>query len=407
MAVNIVIVGHVDHGKSTLIGRLLYDSQSIKDKKIEEIQKIAQQYQKKFEFAYLLDSLEEEVKEEKTIDTTQVIFKGKNYYTIIDAPGHKEFLKNMLTGASYADAAVLVVSGVEGLEEQTRRHLFLLHFLRLGQIFICINKMDILQYQQGSFEKTKKELAELLASLNYDPETIPSIPISALKGDNIYNKSEKMAWYQGPTLIEALDENIKPEGKESSLLRFVVQDTYRVDEEKIIVGRVEAGTLREEDEVVFSPSGLKTEIKEIKIFGEKITQATPGDSIGLILKEDSRVKRGEVCGLADSPPVARKSFSGEMVLLSGKVLENESLLIKCATNKVKCQISKIIKKIDSETAKEIHTVPQKLNANEAAWIKLRLLEPMVVEEYSQVPALGRFILEKNHKDIAAGVILEK
>jgi len=184
----------------------------------------------------------------------------------------------------------------------------------------------------------------------------------------------------------------------------VVQDTYRVDEEEIIVGRVEAGILREKDEVIFSPSGLKTKIKEIKVFGEKITQANPSDSIGLILKEDSRVKRGEVCGLADSPPVARKSFLGEMVLLSGKVLENESLLIKCATNKVKGKISKIIKKIDSETAKEIHTDPQRLNPNEAAWVKFKLSEPMVVEEYSQVPALGRFILEKNHKNIAAGII---
>lgn len=407
MVANIAVVGHVDHGKSTLIGRLLYDSQSLKDKKIEEIQKIAQQYQKKFEFAYLLDSLEEEVREEKTIDTTQVIFKGKNYYTIIDAPGHKEFIKNMLTGASYANVAVLVVSVSQGVREQTRRHLFLLHFLRVKQIFICINKMDILGYQQDSFEKTKKELAELLASLNYDPETVPFIPISALKGDNVYRKSEKMAWYQGPTLIEALDENIKLEEKDSSLLRFVVQDTYRVDEEKIVVGRVEAGTLREEDEVLFSPSGLKTKIKEIKVFGEKITKASPGDSIGLILKEDARIRRGEVCGLADSPPVARKSFSAEMVLLSGEVLENESLLIKCAANKVRGQISKIVKKIDSETAKEIDKDPQKLNPNEAAWVEFRLSEPMVVEEYSQVPALGRFILEKNQKNIAAGIILEE
>lgn len=365
------------------------------------------EYQKKFEFAYLLDSLEEEVKEEKTIDTTQVIFKGKNYYTIIDAPGHKEFLKNMLTGASYADAAVLVVSAPQGVREQTRRHLFLLQFLRLRQIFICINKMDILDYQQDSFEKTKKELAELLTSLNYHPETIPFIPISALEGDNIYNKSEKMAWYQGPTLIQALDENIKPEEKDSSLSRFVVQDTYRVEEEKIIVGRVEVGTLQEKDEVIFSPSGLRTEIKEIKVFGEKVTQAGPGDSIGLILKEDSRVKRGEVCGSADFPPVAGKSFLGEMVLLSGKLQENESLLIKCASNKVRCQISKIIKKIDSETAKAIDINLQKLNPNEAAWVEFKLSEPMVVEEYSQVPALGRFILEKNHKNIAADIILEE
>ncbi|MFQ6052248.1 MAG: GTP-binding protein [Candidatus Hydrothermarchaeota archaeon] len=407
MTANIAVVGHVDHGKSTLIGRLLYDSQNIKDKKIEEIQKIAQQYKKKFEFAYLLDSLEEEVKEEKTIDTTQVIFKGKNYYTIIDAPGHKKFLKNMLTGASYANAGVLVVSASQGVREQTRRHLFLLHFLRIKKIFICINKMDILDYRKDFFEKTKKELTELLTSLNCNSEIIPFIPISALKGDNIYHKSEKMAWYEGLTLIQALDENIKLEEKDSSLSRFVVQDTYRVGGERIIVGRVEAGTLRQEDEVVFSPSGLRTKIKEIKVFGEKITQVSESDSIGLILKEDSKVGRGEVCGLADSPPIARRSFSGEMFLLSGKLQENESLLIKCATNKVRGKISKIIKKIDSETVKEIHTDSQRLNPNEAACVEFKLSEPIVVEQYSQVPALGRFILEKNHKNIAAGIILEK
>lgn len=406
MVANIVITGHVDHGKSTLIGRLLYDSQNIKDKRIEEVKKIAAEYKKKFEFAHLLDSLEEEVKEEKTIDTTQVIFKGKNYYTIIDAPGHKEFLKNMLTGASYAHAGVLVVSAFEGVEEQTRRHLFLLHFLGISQIFICINKLDKLDYQKTSFEKMKKELTEILTSLGYHPGKIPFIPISALEGDNVYDKSRKISWYQGPTLIEALDENIKLEEENTSLLRFVVQDTYQIKKEKIVVGRVEAGTLREKDEVIFSPSGLKTRIKEIKVFGKKIKEADLGDSIGLILQEDGRIKRGEVCGLLDFPPLARTNFLGEMVLLSGQVQENESLFIKCATSKVKCQVSKIIKKVDSETAKEIHTDSKKLNLNEAAWIQFKLSEPVVVEEYTQVPALGRFILEKNGKNIAAGIVLE-
>lgn len=407
MVANIVIVGHVDHGKSTLIGRLLYDSNNIKDGKIEEVKKVAAEYKKKFEFAHLLDSLEEEVKEEKTIDTTQVIFKGKNYYTIIDTPGHKEFLKNMLTGASYAHAGVLVVSAFEGVGEQTRRHLFLLHFLRINQIFICINKLDKLDYQKTSFEKMKKELTEILTSLHYHPEKIPFIPISALEGDNVYNKSRKISWYQGPTLIEALDENIKLQEENTSLLRFVVQDTYQIKKEKIVVGRVEAGTLREKDKIIFFPSGLKTRIKEIKVFGKKIKEANLGDSIGLILQEDGRIKRGEVCGLADSPPVARKSLLADIVLLSGELQENESLLIKCGTNKVKCQISKIIEKIDSETAKEIHTDPQKLSSNETARMKFKLLEPMVVEEYSQVRALGRFILEKNNKNVAAGIILEE
>lgn len=403
---NVVIVGHVDHGKSTLIGRLLYDSQNIKDKKIEEIKEIATQYKKRFEFAHLLDSLEEEVREEKTIDTTQVIFKGKNYYTIIDAPGHKEFLKNMLTGASYAHAAVLVVSALDGVEEQTRRHLFLLHFLRIGKIFICINKMDLLNYKKEPFQKVKKELTQILVSLGYHPKKVPFIPISALEGDNIYKRTDKIPWYKGSTLIEALDKNIKLEGKSTALLRFVVQDVYKVNKEKIVVGRVEAGTLREKDAVTFSPSNLKTRVKKIKVFGKEIKEASEGDSIGLVLKEDGRIKRGEVCSLAGFAPMAKEDFSAEMVLLSGQLQEGESLLVKCGTNKVKCWIRKIVKKIDSETAKEINQDLQKLIPNEAAWVKFKLSEPIVVENYSQVPSLGRFILEKAGKNIGAGIVLE-
>ncbi|MCZ2845822.1 MAG: GTP-binding protein, partial [Candidatus Bathyarchaeota archaeon] len=290
MAANIVITGHVDHGKSTLIGRLLYDSNNIKDGKIEEVKKIAAEYKKKFEFAHLLDSLEEEVSQEKTIDTTQVIFKGKNYYTVIDTPGHKEFLKNMLTGTSYANAAVLVVSASEGIKEQTRRHLFILHFLKIRYIFICINKMDILDYQQDSFDKIRKEIVKCLISLDYHLETSSFIPISALEGDNVYHPSSKMPWYTGPTLIQALDENIELlEERIDSLSRFVVQDTYQIEEEKVIVGRVEAGILRENDKVIFSPSNLKTEIEEIRVFDKRTKEASFGDSIGITLKKDALI----------------------------------------------------------------------------------------------------------------------
>ncbi len=404
MSANIVIVGHIDHGKSTLIGRLLYDSQSIKGKKMEEIQKIAQEYKKRFEFAHLLDSLEEEVRGEKTIDTTQVIFKGENLYTIIDAPGHKEFLKNMLTGASYAHAAVVVISALEGIQEQTRRHLFLLNFLGLNQIFVCINKMDQIDYQQETFDRITEEFQNLLSLLDYCPKTLIFIPISALEGDNIYRKSDKMPWYKGSNLIQTLDANIKIQEKDISILRFVVQDVYDIKGEKVVVGRVEMGVLQEGDDVVFSPSGLKTKIKEIKVLDKKIKQAVQGDSIGVVLEDDSMIKRGEVCGLVDSHPVAKNNFLGEMFLIADELAEGESLLIKCATNKVKCQIIRILKKIDSETGNEIKQNIQNLRANEAALVELKTFEPIVVESYSKVPALGRFILEKSAKNIAAGII---
>lgn len=401
---NIVMVGHVDHGKSTLIGRLLYDSDSIKGKKIEEIKKVAQEYKKRFEFAHLLDSLEEEVKEDKTIDTTQVFFKGKNFYTIIDAPGHKEFLKNMLTGASYAHAAVVVVSAPDGIQEQTRRHIFLLKFLGLKQLFICVNKLDRLVYDEKKYEELKAEIERLLTLLQYKVETLCFIPISALEGDNVYKTSEKMPWYKGPTLLQALDDNIVLKVEESTLARFVVQDVYDVEGKRVVVGRVEAGVFRQGDEVVFSPSGLKTEIKNIKVLRPEVTQATQGDSVGFVLQRDEGIERGAVCGLASSQPTSTTRISGEMFLLADTIVQDESLFLKCATNKVECHISKIALKINSETGEQVRDNLTSLNTNDAALVEIETKAPVVVEKYADVPALGRFILEKNNKNIAAGVI---
>ncbi len=206
MNVNVVLVGHVDHGKSTLIGRLLYDSESIKDERVEEIQKLAEEYKRRFEFAYFLDSFEDELKEERTIDTVSLMFKSKrNYYTITDVPGHKEFIKNMLTGASHADVAVLVVSAEEGVQEQTRGHMFLLKMLGIKQVFVAVNKMDAVDYKKERFETVKNQISELLNSFDYQTEEMLFIPVSALEGDNIYRRSEGMVWFDGPTLIEALD----------------------------------------------------------------------------------------------------------------------------------------------------------------------------------------------------------
>ncbi|MFC1938108.1 GTP-binding protein [Chloroflexota bacterium] len=203
MNINVGIVGHVDHGKSTLIGRLLYDSHALPDDKIAEIQKLLEEYKRRFEFAYFLDSFEEELREERTIDTTRVLFKGQNYYSIADVPGHKEFIKNMLTGASHTQVAILVVSAPDGAQEQTRRHAFLLHMLGINSIIVAINKMDLVDYQQALFQQVKDETKRLLSSLGY--LTMKFIPISVMEGDNIYKPSTIMEWYRGPTLIQMLD----------------------------------------------------------------------------------------------------------------------------------------------------------------------------------------------------------
>ena len=399
MNINVVIVGHVDHGKSTLIGRLLYDSESIKEGRVEEIQKLAEEYKKRFEFAYFLDSFEDELVEERTIDTTGVMFKGeKNLYSITDVPGHKEFIKNMLTGASHADVAVLVVAADEGIQEQTGRHAFLIHMLGIKQLFVVVNKMDAVGYSEEVFDHTKTEVAQLLASFGY--RDVPFLPASAMEGDNIYKSSEHMAWYEGPTLIEMLDE--VEVSKELKPLRFVVQDIYEVDSEKVVVGKVESGTLKKGDSVVFQPSGGRGMIEKIKIFEGEIEKAAQGDSIGIVV--DARAERGDVCGLVEAPPAPVGEFLGETVLLERNLRKGDRLELRCGTQRVSCDIKEIRERINSETGEVVERYPAEITENEAATI-LFATEPLVVERFSDIPELGRFILVRD-KNVGAGVVLE-
>ncbi len=399
MNVNIVIIGHVDHGKSTLIGRLLYDSDSITEGRVEEIQKLAEEYKRRFEFAYFLDSFDDELKEERTIDTTGVMFKGKNLYAVTDVPGHKEFIKNMLTGASHADVAVLVVAAEEGIKEQTGRHAFLIHMLGIKQLFVLVNKMDLVDYREEVFQDIKDKVTHLLTSFGY--HSVVFIPGSAMEGDNIYKRSEQMKWYHGPTLIEALDgvELIK----QAKPLRFVIQDTYLVGSDKVIVGRVESGILRRGDEVIFNPSGVRGKIEKIKVFDAELDRAETGDSIGIVT--DCEPKRGDVGGLVETLPVPVEEFLGEAVLLDDCLRKGETVELRCGTRRVRCKIKEIQEKINSETGEVIARYPDHINEHEAATI-LFATEPLVVEKFSDIPELGRFVLVRD-KNIGAGIVLEK
>ena len=398
MNVNVVIIGHVDHGKSTLIGRLLYDSDSITEGRVEEIQRLAEEYKRRFEFAYFLDSFDDELKEERTIDTTRVMFKGKNLYSITDVPGHKEFIKNMLTGASHADMAVLVVAAEEGIQEQTGRHAFLIHMLGIKKLFVVVNKMDAVDYREEVFQNIKNEVAQLLASFGY--HDVSFIPGSAMEGDNIYKRSERMEWYHGPTLIEALDR-VKL-SKQAKPLRFVVQDIYLVESDKVIVGRVESGTLRRGNEVIFHPSGVKGKMEKIMIFQGESEAAEAGDSIGIVTSCEP--KRGDVCGLVENPPVPIEEFLGEAVLLEESLRKGEIVELRCNTRRVRCEVKEIREKINSETGEVMDRYPDSISQHEAATI-LFATEPLVVEKFSDIPELGRFVLVRD-KNIGAGVVLE-
>jgi len=399
MNLNVVIIGHVDHGKSTLIGRLLYDSESITEGRVEEIQKLAEEYKKRFEFAYFIDSFDDELKEERTIDTTGVMFKSrKNLYSITDVPGHKEFIKNMLTGASHADVAVLVVAADEGIREQTGRHAFLINMLGIKQLSVLVNKMDLVDYSSEVFKEIKAGVSKLLASFGYSG--IEFIPASAMEGDNIYKPSTRMRWYEGPTLIQVLDK--MEVSKESKPLRFVVQDTYAVDSDKVVVGRIESGTLNKGDNVVFQPSGVSGTIEKIRVFEGEIQEAIRGGSIGIVI--DGEVNRGEVCGLVENPPAAAKEFLGEAVLLERNLKKGDKLELRCGTARVRCEIKEIRERINPETGEVLERNPNMIDEDDAAVI-LFATEPLVVEEFSEIPELGRFVLVKD-RNIGAGVVLE-
>ncbi|NIO36967.1 GTP-binding protein [Candidatus Bathyarchaeota archaeon] len=407
--INLVIVGHKDHGKSTLIGRLLYDSKAIQQQKLDEIRtELKQTGRGRFRFAFLLDSLEEERRGGLTMDIMQTPFKSRKYlYTIIDCPGHREFIKKMLTGVSQADAAVLVVSAREGIQDQTRQHTFLIRTLGIRQLVIAINKMDLAEYKENRFRKTCEELEPILTNLGY--KNIPMIPVSAIRGDNVYNKSPRIKWYKGPTLIETLDENITPSKLPANKpLRGVVQDIYfHVNNQNIIACKIETGILKQGQTVVFSPSGQKGNLNKILSFGTQIEKAEPGDSVGLVVDGAGDVKRGEVLSHSDDQPKIVKSFTAEIILLSDlRIMNGDELIIRYGTAERKCRVIRILSEIDPVKLTVSSVYPEVLDKEGVGEAEFLTLEPTCIEEYSDFPELGRFVIEGKKGTAAAGIVLK-
>jgi len=406
--INLVVVGHKDHGKSTLIGRLLYDSKAILEQKLEEIRTELKQTGKKFEFAFLLDSLEEERKGGLTIDIMQTPFKSRKYlYTIIDCPGHREFIKKMLTGASQADAAVLVVSAKEGIQDQTRQHTFLIKTLGVQQLVVVVNKMDEVAYGESQYQRTCNELKPILKSLGYSD--VPMIPISAMKGDNVYKRSERMKWYKGTALIDTLDESITPSKLPlNKPLRGVVQDVYPYENnQQIIACKIETGTLKPRETIVFNPSGKKGFVKKILAFGTATEKAEPGDSVGLIISGIDTVERGEVLSHVDNQPKNVKKFIAEIILVSDIEIKNGSeLTVRYGTAEKKCKVQKILSEIDPVNLTLRSKYPEILKDESVGETEFLALEPICVEKYSDFPELGRFVIEGKKGTAAAGIVLE-
>ena len=397
-----VIVGHVDHGKSTLIGRLLYDTHSLPEGKIEEIKQLCDSLGKDIEFGYVMDHLEEERDQGITIDTAQTFFSTKKRdYVIIDAPGHVEFVKNMISGASQAEAAILIVDAQEGVKEQTKRHAYILGMLGLSQVIVVINKMDLVDYDRIRFESVKKELLDFLSNINIKPSYV--IPISAKKGDFIANKTGNFEWYQGPTLLEALDTFKIKENANKKPLRFVVQDVYSFDK-RIIAGRVESGIIREGDKIKVLPSGEETRVKSVEEYLKNVTEAEAGKSIGITTEDKLFIDRGNVIvsGI-DLPAVTNRIKANIFWMDKTSFKKGESLRFRCATQEVNCEIEKINTVINSSSLELIAEDSNEIKNREVANIIIRTDKPVVVENFNKMEELGRFVLGR--EDTCAGGII--
>jgi len=405
--INLVVVGHKDHGKSTLIGRLLYDSNAIPEQKLQEIRDELKNAGKSFEFAYILDSLEEERRGGLTIDIMQTPFKSKKYhYTIIDCPGHKEFIQKMLTGASQADAAVLVASVKDGIQDQTREHLFLVKTLGIRQLVVAANKMDAVDYDMKKFLEFQKALEETLSPLGY--EGAPVVPVSALEGENVIKPSERMKWYKGKPLIEVLDETVKPpKPLREKPLRCIVQDVYELEGQKLAVCKVETGTLKVGQTVTVMPTAKQTVIKGIRAPHGSVMQADPGDSIGVSLRDTSDLKRGYVLAAGEALKPTGK-FLAEIIIFGDLTLKPGShVQVRLGTAEVECEVEEILEKIDPVKLTIIEKNPRFLESGMVGKAAFKPLSPLYAEEYSSFPELGRFVIVGKTGASAAGIILKK
>ncbi|HIQ10497.1 MAG TPA: translation elongation factor EF-1 subunit alpha [Pyrodictium sp.] len=421
--INLVIIGHVDHGKSTLVGHLLYRLGFVDEKTLKILEEEAKKRGKEsFKFAWVLDKLKEERERGVTIDLSFVKFETKKYYfTIIDAPGHRDFIKNMITGASQADAAILVVSARKGEfeagmspEGQTREHLILAKTMGINQIIVAVNKMDATEppYSKQRYEQIVAILKKFMKSLGFDVSKIPFIPVSAWTGENLIERSPNMPWYNGPTIVEALDQYIQPPQKPvDKPLRIPIQNVYSITGVGTVpVGRVETGVLKVGDKVVFMPPGVVGEVRSIEMHHQPLEKAEPGDNIGFNVRGVSKkdIRRGDVAGHLDNPPTVAEEFTARIFVIwhPTAITVGYTPVIHAHTASVAARIIEIQAKIDPRTGQVIEKNPSFVKQGEAAIVKFKPIKPMVIEKYSEFPQLGRFAMRDMGKTVGIGVVID-
>lgn len=403
----IVVVGHVDHGKSTLLGRLYADTGSLPEGKLEKVQAICRQQGKEFEYAFLFDAFLEEQEQGITIDTARTFFVWNNrQYIIIDAPGHKEFLKNMVSGAARAEAALLLIDALEGVKEQSKKHGHLLSMLGVKQVAVVVNKMDLVGYRQDVFDSIQKEYREFLEQFKVVPAQV--IPVSAKFGENIATRSARMPWYSGPTVLETLGLFKKETARAEQPLRFPVQDVYKFDARRIIAGRITAGRLRVGDRLVFSPSNKTASVKTIEAFNVEPppTEATAGQSIGITLDEQIFIERGEIASHDHDLPLVSTAMRANVFWLGRRPLEQgRKYSLRLATREVECQIA-IIHRIVDALDLALQQGGDLVGRNQVAEVTIRTKAPIAFDLSSSFEATGRFVIVDEYDIAGGGIVTE-
>ncbi len=411
--VNIVFVGHVDHGKSTTVGRLFYDSGVIGEQEMRKLKETAQEVGKAgFEFAFVMDHLKEERERGVTIDLMhKKMLTDKFEYTVIDAPGHKDFIKNMITGASQADIACLVVAASEGIMAQTKEHMFLCRTMNVKQLAIIVNKMDVVNFDEAKFNGVKEEVSKLMMQVGYKPDETPFIPISAIKGDNVVKKSENMAWYKGSTLREQLDLFHAPEKPTGLPLRLPIQDVYNITGIGVVpVGKIESGVMKIGDKVIVVPAregtGVTGEVKSIEMHHEQVQSAEPGDNIGFSVRGIGKkdIARGDVLGKTDSVPSVVKEFTAQIVVLNhpSVITTGYTPVFHIHTAQIACRFDAILKKLNPATGEVMEENPDFIKNGDAAIVRLIPTKPLVIEKQTEIPQMSSFAIRDAGQTVAAG-----
>lgn len=409
---NLAVIGHIDHGKSTLVGRLMFETGAIPAHLIEKYKAEAKEKGKEsFAFAWVMDSLKEERERGITIDIAHKRFDtDKFYYTIVDCPGHRDFVKNMITGASQADAAILVVAAPDGVMAQTKEHVFLSRTLGINQLIIAVNKMDAADYSEDRYNAVKEEVSQLLGMVGFKASEVPFIPTSAFEGDNMQAPSPNTPWYKGPSVLEALNAIKEPEKPDTLPLRIPIQDAYTISGIGTVpVGRVETGIMKKGQNVTFMPSNSTGEVKSIEMHHEEQSQAGPGDNIGWSVRGvgKSDVRRGDVCGPADKPPSVADEFTAQIVVLQhpSAVTVGYTPVFHCHTAQTACTLMSIDKKLDPKSGQVKEENPTFIKAGDAAIVTIKPTRPMVIEPIKEIPQLGRFAIRDMGMTIAAGMCM--